>query len=74
METLARSCHAEDSTTRPWWRTHVADRSTRFGLLSGLVGGGCCIAGALVVTLGVVGSAAAAGFIETYMYFVIAAG
>src|SRR3989304_10066375 len=58
---------------RPWWRPSFTRRSTTSGFLSGLLGGGCCVAGAAVVGLGVVGSAAASGFIQSYMpYFVVA--
>ena len=58
---------------RPWWRPAFTTRSTASGFLSGLLGGGCCVAGAAVVGLGIVGSAAASGFIESYMpYFVFA--
>ena len=57
---------------RPWWRPAFTTRSTASGFLSGLLGGGCCVAGAAVVGLGIVGSAAASGFIESYMpYFVV---
>jgi hypothetical protein len=58
---------------RPWWRPGFTRRSTASGFLSGLLGGGCCVAGAAVVGLGIVGSAAASGFIQSYMpYFVVA--
>src|SRR3972149_5913857 len=58
---------------RPWWRPTFTRRATTSGFLSWLLGGGCCVAGAAVVGLGVVGSAAASGFIQSYMpYFVVA--
>ena len=58
---------------RPWWRPAFTKRSTASGFLSGLLGGGCCVAGAAIVALGIVGSAAASGFIQSYMpYFVVA--
>ena len=58
---------------RQWWRPAFTRWSTAQGSLSGLLGGGCCVAGAAVVALGIVGSAAASGFIKSYMpYFVVA--